>query len=172
MFVTISLIYVTIFFDNIITDKFDVIVYILTDAELIIDCHDKILGINEDWFNFDFHALNQHQPLNELILSKNNMTLLPINELRNLNHLKRLDLSQNQLDNTHSEILKTLINLEDLNYSHNLLWSFDISILNINLSKLNLSHNRINNLEKSSENTTVVLKVLDVSHNNITDLVP
>jgi len=160
-----------IFSENIITNKFDDIVYILTDPELIIDCHDKNLGIHENWFNFDFHALNQHRSLNELILSKNNMTLLPINELRNLSHLKRLDLSQNQLDNTHSEILKTLINLEDLNYSHNLLWSFEISILNINLSKLNLSHNRINNLEKSSENITAVLKVLDVSYNNITDLV-
>jgi len=166
----IHLIHITIFSEN-ITDKFYDIVYILTDAELIIDCHDKKLGINEYWFNFDFHVLNQRQSLNELILSKNHMTLLPINELRNLS-LKRLDLSQNQLDNMHSEILKTLINLEDLNYSHNLLWSFDISILNTNLSKLNLSHNRINNLEKSSENTTIMLKILDVSHNNITDLVP
>ncbi|EZA51072.1 Malignant fibrous histiocytoma-amplified sequence [Ooceraea biroi] len=135
----------------------------------IIDCHDRNLGINEDWFNFDFYTLNQHRPLNELILSKNNITLLPTNELRNLKHLKKLDLSQNQLDNMHSEVLRTLINLEDLNYSHNLLWNFDISILETSLVRLNLSCNRINNLEKNSENTTI-LKVLDVSHNNITNL--
>lgn len=136
-----------------------------------MDCHDRNLGINEDWFTFDFYTLDQHRPLNELDLSKNSLTLLPTNELKNLRYLKKLDLSQNRLDNTHSEILRTLINLEELNYSYNLLWNFDISILNTSLSKLNLTHNRINNLEKSSENATTVLKILDVSHNNITDLV-
>lgn len=141
-----------------------------SNVGLIVDCHDRNLGINEDWFTFDFYTLDQHRPLNELDLSKNSLTLLPTNELKNLRYLKKLDLSQNRLDNTHSEILRTLINLEELNYSYNLLWNFDISILNTSLSKLNLTHNRINNLEKSSENATTVLKILDVSHNNITDL--
>ncbi|XP_070168586.1 leucine-rich repeat-containing protein 40 [Polyergus mexicanus] len=137
----------------------------------IIDCHNKHLGVN-DVLNFDLFTLDQHQPLNKLILSKNNIVLLPINELKNLKHLKKLDLSQNQLDNIHLDIFKNLNDLEDLNYSHNLLWGFDISILNIDssLSKFNLSHNRINSMERSSENTTIKLKVLDVSHNNLTNL--
>ncbi|CAL1677582.1 unnamed protein product [Lasius platythorax] len=137
----------------------------------IIDCHDRHLGINEA-LNFDLLTLDQHQPLNKLILSKNNIVLLPINELKNLKHLKKLDLSQNQLDNIHSDIFKNLNDLEDLNYSHNLLWGFDISILNIDssLSKFNLSHNQISSLEKSSENITTKLKVLDVSHNKLNNL--
>ncbi|KAL6437667.1 hypothetical protein ACFW04_004219 [Cataglyphis niger] len=143
----------------------------LNTEAIIIDCHDKYLGINEV-LNFDLLTLDQHQSLNKLILSKNNIVLLPINELKNLKNLKTLDLSQNQLDNIHSDIFKNLNDLEDLNYSHNLLKGFDISILNINssLSKFNLSHNQINNLERSSENTTIKLKVLDVSHNNLINL--
>lgn len=136
------------------------------NTEAIIDCHDRHLRSNE------VLIFDQHQQLNKLILSKNNLVLLPINELKNLTHLKKLDLSQNQLNNIHSNIFKNLNELEDLNYSHNLLWNFDISILNIDssLSKFNLSHNQINRLEKSSENTTTKLKIFDVSHNNLTDV--
>lgn len=81
-------------------------------------------------------------------------------------------MSQNQLDNIQSDIFNNVNKLEDLDYSGNLLWGFDISTLNIvsTLLKLNLSHNQINNLERSSENATK-LKILDVSHNNLVDLV-
>ncbi|XP_071645842.1 uncharacterized protein [Temnothorax longispinosus] len=142
-----------------------------SNAGPIIDCHDRYLGTNKV-LNFDLLTLDKHRPLNKLILSRNNIVLLPINELKNLKRLKILDLSQNQLDNIHSDIFKNLNELEDLDYSSNLLWGFDISILNTvsSLSKLNLSHNHINNLEKSSENATTKLKILDVSHNNLIDL--
>lgn len=81
-------------------------------------------------------------------------------------------MSQNQLDNIQTDIFNNVNKLEDLDYSGNLLWGFDISTLNIvsTLLKLNLSHNQINNLERSSENATK-LKILDVSHNNLVDLV-
>lgn len=141
-----------------------------SNAGPIIDCHDRHLGTNEV-LNFDLFTLDKHRPLNKLILSKNDMTLLPINELKNLKHLKRLDLSQNKLDNINSDILENLNELEDLDCSNNLLWGFDISILNVSsLLKLNLSHNRINNLEKSTENAITKLKVFDVSHNDLVDL--
>ncbi|XP_018307779.1 internalin-I [Mycetomoellerius zeteki] len=137
----------------------------------IIDCHDKHLGTNEV-LNFDLLTLDKHRPLNKLILSKNNIVLLSLNELKHLKHLKRLDLSQNKLDNIHSDILKNLNELEDLDYSSNLLWGFDIAVLSTasSLSKFNLSYNHMNNLEKSSENATTKLKVFDVSHNNLVDL--
>ncbi|KAL0105798.1 hypothetical protein PUN28_015896 [Cardiocondyla obscurior] len=137
---------------------------------LIINCYDKNLGNNEV-LNFDLLTLDKRRPLNKLILSKNNIVFLPINELKNLKHLKGLDLSQNQLNNIHSDIFKHLNEIEDLNYSNNLLWAFDISILNTvpSLSKLNLSYNYLNNLEWNSENATK-LKTLDVSHNNLIDL--
>ncbi|EGI62669.1 Leucine-rich repeat and fibronectin type-III domain-containing protein 4 [Acromyrmex echinatior] len=136
----------------------------------IIDCHDRHLGTN-DVLNFDLLTLDKHRPLNKLILSKNNIVLLPLNELKHLKHLKGLDLSQNKLDNIHSDILKNLNELEDLDYSSNLLWDFDISVLNTesSLSKFNLSYNRLNKLEKSSKSATK-LKVFDVSHNNLVDL--
>ncbi|KAG5330803.1 LRFN4 protein, partial [Acromyrmex heyeri] len=136
----------------------------------IIDCHDRHLGTNEV-LNFDLLTLDKHRPLNKLILSKNNIVLLPLNELKRLKHLKGLDLSQNKLNNIHSDILKNLNELEDLDYSSNLLWDFDISVLSTesSLSKFNLSYNRMNKLEKSSENATK-LKVFDVSHNNLVDL--
>ncbi|KAG5326629.1 SLIT1 protein, partial [Pseudoatta argentina] len=136
----------------------------------IIDCHDRHLGTNEV-LNFDLLTLDKHRPLNKLILSKNNIVLLPLNELKRLKHLKGLDLSQNKLNNIHSDILKNLNELEDLDYSSNLLWDFDISVLSTesSLSKFNLSYNHMNKLEKSSENATK-LKVFDVSHNNLVDL--
>lgn len=142
-----------------------------SNAGPIINCHDRHLGTNEV-LNFDLLTLNKDRPLNKLILSKNNIVLLPINELKNLKHLKRLDVSQNQLDNIHSYIFENLNELEELNYSYNSLWNFDISILNSVsfLSKLNLSHNQISNLEKSLKNATTKLKALDISHNKLVDL--
>ncbi|XP_018347134.1 PREDICTED: adenylate cyclase-like [Trachymyrmex septentrionalis] len=137
----------------------------------IINCHDRHLGTNEV-LNFDLLTLDKHRPLNKLILSKNNIVLLPLNELKHLKHLKGLDLSQNKLDNIHSDILKNLNELEDLDYSNNLVLDFDISVLSTasSLSKFNLSYNHMNNLEKSSENAITKLKVFDVSHNNLVDL--
>ncbi|XP_019882150.2 chaoptin-like [Camponotus floridanus] len=144
----------------------------VSNIEAIIDCHNRHLGINED-FNFNnLFTLDLPQTLEKLILSKNNIVFFPTNELKNLKYLKKLDLSQNNLSNIQSDIFKNLNDLEDLNYSHNLLWHFDISIINMDssLSKFNLSHNQINSLEKSSENTITKLKVFDVSHNNLTNL--
>ncbi|XP_011864366.1 PREDICTED: toll-like receptor 8 [Vollenhovia emeryi] len=137
----------------------------------IIDCHDRHLGTNEV-LTFDLFTFDKHRPLNKLILSKNNIVLLPLNELKHLKHLKKLDLSQNKLDNIHADIFKTLNELEDLDYSSNSLWGFDVSTLNTAsfLSKLNLSHNHINNLEKNSGNATTKLKILDVSRNSLIDL--
>ncbi|XP_012523495.1 leucine-rich repeat-containing protein let-4 [Monomorium pharaonis] len=142
-----------------------------SNAGLVINCHDKHLGINEVLY-FDLLTLDKNKPLNQFILSKNNIVLLPMNELKNLKHLKKLDVSQNQLDSIHSHVFENLNKLEDLDYSSNSLWSFDISILNsvASLSKLNLSHNHISNLEKSMENTKTKLKILDVSHNKLVDL--
>ncbi|KAL6268866.1 hypothetical protein P5V15_001986 [Pogonomyrmex californicus] len=142
-----------------------------TSTGSIINCRDRYLGRNEI-LNFDLFTLDQDRSINKLILSKNNIVLLPINELKNLKYLKRLDLSQNQLNNMPPDIFKNLHKLEDLDYSHNLLWHFDIFILNTApfLSKLNLSHNQINNLERSSENAITKLKILDAAHNNLVDL--
>ncbi|XP_018406911.1 PREDICTED: leucine-rich repeat and fibronectin type-III domain-containing protein 4-like [Cyphomyrmex costatus] len=142
-----------------------------SNAGLIIDCYDRHLETNEV-LNFDLLTLDKHQPLNKLILSKNDIMLLPLNELKHLKHLKRLDLSQNKFDNIHSDIFKNLNELEDLDYSSNLLLSFDISVLSTSssLSKINLSYNHMNNIEISLKNATTKLKVFDVSHNNLVDL--
>ncbi|XP_020299164.1 leucine-rich repeats and immunoglobulin-like domains protein 2 isoform X2 [Pseudomyrmex gracilis] len=85
-----------------------------------------------------------------------------------------LDLSENQLESVHSDVLKYLSDLEELDYSHNLIRNFDLSVLNTVLSKFNLSYNQINNLENSLERTKkftrTKLKIFDVSHNNLSDL--
>lgn len=144
---------------------------IFADKESIVDCRDKNFGTN-DVLYYDLTTLDNHQLFSKLILSKNNIVLLPVQVLRNLKFVKVLDLSQNHLDSVHPDIFNNLNSLEDLDYSSNLLYSFDISILNAasSLTKLNLSLNEISNLKKSLPCTEIKLRVLDLSHNNLVHL--
>lgn len=115
--------------------------------------------------------LDQFQNIEELILSKNNLTLISPNIFIKLKHMKKLDLSENLLSEIYINGLAKSNNLDELNYSNNKLKIFNNIIFDkiSTITKLNLSHNYIKILKSTTISKPVISLIsLDLSYNNIT----
>ncbi|KAI4473465.1 hypothetical protein M0802_016106, partial [Mischocyttarus mexicanus] len=139
-------------------------------TESIINCHEKLLTSNKI-IQMNSLTLDQYQNVQELILSKNNLTLISSAVFIKLKHMKKLDLSENLMSEMYIDALAESNNLDELNYSNNKLKIFDNIIFDkvLKITKLNLSHNYIEILKStimSKPNTGLI--TLDLSYNNIT----
>ncbi|KAF7387374.1 hypothetical protein HZH68_013051 [Vespula germanica] len=115
--------------------------------------------------------LDQYQNVEELILSKNNLTLVSPNTFIMLKHMRKLDLSENLISEIYINELAKSNNLTELNYSNNKLKIFNNIIFDkiSTITKLNLSHNYIKILKSTTISKPVIsLIILDLSYNDIT----
>ncbi|XP_046426335.1 leucine-rich repeat-containing protein 40-like [Neodiprion fabricii] len=107
--------------------------------------------------------------LQELIVDKNRLEELP-NDLGELVNLKVLSAAGNKLTII-PESFGNIKNLEKLELSHNKIKSFSVTCVNLdNLKVLNLSFNELRTVPKCVVEGSSRLEVLDLSHNNITEI--
>lgn len=141
----------------------------------MINCDGKHLGSNDSIslsIASDLLMLDEHQASNKLILSRNNISHLSGHLLKNLKCLKRLDLSDNQIEEIHTNIFLDLNNLEDLNLSKNMLKTFDDELLAAlpALRTLDLSSNHISDIQHRINKARINLTSLNLSNNSISNL--
>ncbi|KAL2729406.1 DNA polymerase delta subunit 3-like [Vespula squamosa] len=135
----------------------------------IINCHEKL--ITNDKIQLNSLMLDQYQNVEELILSKNNLTLVSPSIFMILKHVKKLDLSENLMSEIYINELAKFNNLDELNYSNNKLKIFNNVIFDkiSTIIKLNLSHNCIKILKSTTISKPVIsLIIFDLSYNDIT----
>ncbi|XP_043679296.1 chaoptin-like [Vespula pensylvanica] len=140
------------------------------DRGTVINCHEKLVT-NDNKIQLKSLMLDQYQNVEELILSKNNLTLVSPNTFIMLKHMRKLDLSENLISEICINELTKSNNLTELNYSNNKLKIFNNIIFDkiSTITKLNLSHNYIKILKSTIISKPVIsLIILDLSYNNIT----
>lgn len=98
-----------------------------------------------------------------------NMAEVPA-DLIKLSKLEELDLSRNKIDILPDFIGEVMVNLTELNLSHNTLQSIPDNIENLtNMVKLNLSHNMLTGIPNCVKYLPN-LKSIDLSYNPINDV--
>ena len=141
-------------------------------------------------------GVNDIEPLQELVLSHNDIQELPFNIFRRTANLRLLDfsrnhletlnfdllstttqlellnLSQNRLTNLHELFLTSLTKLQDLNLSQNSITAIDLDWFGniINLRHLDISYNKIRRLHEFMFHSLTKLERLDISHNEILEI--
>ena len=144
------------------------IIKLFTEDLRSIECNGK-REIDNYTEIFDLLAFNDYDSVRKLVLTKHEITSLPLDAFRRLQKLKSLDLSENSITDLESDIFKDLQSLEELNFSFNRLTSLTGDVFNNiqYLLKLNLSNNQIANINDTSANQLPKLTHLDLSHNHL-----
>lgn len=142
--------------------------------------------------DIDFNTSDLKQ-MTEYYLHKNNLKKLTPKLFKNMEKLLKLDLSQNKIEHYELDSFIELINLKDLNISHNFINTLKshvfqglykvqnldlsettlISCLNesfsgmVSLNYLNISHNQLEIIEYETFKATGAIKIIDMSHNKL-----
>ncbi|KRT80569.1 hypothetical protein AMK59_7610 [Oryctes borbonicus] len=151
------------------------------------DIHSKLEAI---YFSFNnIKSIQQHTfvdltSLEQLHLDDNRIENLERRAFMNLGNLKRLNLKGNRISTISYEAFQNLPELEDLDMSYNSINSFEFSAFDqvgtLSMFRVNVSHNKIKELsvnfsftfshESGVGGLHSNIKVLDISHNNITSI--
>ncbi|XP_057660247.1 chaoptin isoform X2 [Diorhabda carinulata] len=121
--------------------------------------------------------------LRQLHLDDNRIESLDRRAFMNLKHIQRLNLKGNKIASISFEAFQNLPELEDLDMSYNKIDSFDFTIFDqvgtLSIFSVNISHNNLRNLvvniPSSFEGAGIGsvhsnIKILDLSHNNISSI--
>ncbi|XP_076059774.1 uncharacterized protein LOC143036383 [Oratosquilla oratoria] len=125
------------------------------------------LGLNllSELPQFDFPQLHS------LVLSKNNISILPSDAFVLLPELKMLDLSENHLTTVPVTLMHPLSKLSTLNLSHNNLTELRTGQFNgSSINVINLRHNNIESIPSEAFKNLLFLHTLDLSHNRISSI--
>ncbi|XP_034949878.1 chaoptin [Chelonus insularis] len=138
--------------------------------------------------NLQTHTFVDLASMSFLNLKDNKIERIERRAFMNMNRLKYLNLRGNNIKNIVDEAFQNLPDLEFLDLSYNKMDEFDFGwfdqVGTLASFKVNASHNEIKSLQLNSSNTAPTstlyynmggalqsnIKVLDLSHNNITDI--
>ena len=134
------------------------------------DLHTLDLSYNELTYLYP-ESFIHHPQLTHVDFSNNKFSFFPVQFIKGLKYLKELKLNRNLIKVIDEEDFANLISLQDLDMSYN-----DIAVVketafqnSSQLQRINLSHNKIAMLKTNTFLGTIRL-MLDLSHNNLTDL--
>ncbi len=122
--------------------------------------------MNRKWLNVIFKNLDDLKRIN---LSKKQLIGIDSECFLELVNLEEIDLSNNQLEKIFKETFESLINLKWISLSNNLIRSIETDYFrNLkNLLEIDLSYNKIKSIESDSFVELVMLQVLDLSFNQL-----